>query len=135
MNTTSLTGSWNWMRLELCQTSTGGTPPQTVCSPHSLPPTPPSHSPSPSGARGLDETPRRVWTPSPWNGTMTMTSAVTWSLPCPELCPLRMKRVQKIKISTSGELLAYQVGKSSFYVDASLKENTKEWILSRKPIG
>ena len=130
MSTTSLTGSWNWMRLELCQTSTGGTPPRTACSPRSLPPTPPSHSPNPSGVRGLDETPPPVWTPSPWNGTMTMTSAVTWSPPCPELCRLRTKRVRKIKISTSGELLAYQVGKSSSYAYASLKENTKEWILS-----
>lgn len=115
-STTSLTGSWSWRRLQLCRTSTGATPPRTARSPPSPPPTPPSHSPSPSRARGPGETPPPVWTPSLWSGTMTMTSVVTWSLLCPELCPLRMKRVRKIKISTSGELLVCQVRKSSSYM-------------------
>lgn len=118
MSMTSLTESWSWRTVHLSRTSTGMTPLRTVCSPLSLPPTPPFHSPSPSGASGQDETLLPVWIPSRWSGTMTMTSAVTWSPLCPELCPLRMKRVRKTKISTSGELLAYQVGKSSIYMPA-----------------
>lgn len=121
MSTTSPTGSWSWMTLQLSRTSTGTTPLRTVCFPPSLPPTPPSHLPSPFGASGQDETPLPVWTPSPWSGTMTMTSVVTWSLPCPELCPLRMKRARKTKTSTPGALSAYQVGKSSACMPARRK--------------
>lgn len=119
MSMTSRT--WSWMTLPLSRTSTGMTRLRTMCSPLSLPPTPPSHSPSPSGASGQGETPLPVWTLSPWSGTMTMTSVVTWSPPCPELCPLRMKRARKTKISTSEELLAYQVGKSSCCMPACEK--------------
>lgn len=109
------------MPQRLSRTSTGGTRPQTVCSPRRPPRTTPSPSPSPSGASGQDETPLPAWTPSLWSGTMTMTSVVTWSLPCPELCPLRMRRVRKTKISTSGELLACQVGKRSASMPARKK--------------
>lgn len=129
MSTTSRTESWSWKTLRLCRTCTGMTALQTACFLHSLPPTPPCRSLSPSGASVRDETPRLVWTPSPWSGITTMISVRTWSLQCPELCPLRMKRVRMTKISTSGELLAYQVGESQC---ASLKESQRELILPWK---